>query len=354
MARILVLGAGVMGTAITFPLSDNGHEVRLVGTHLDMDIIEEIHESRRHPRLKSQLPESVRPYTIQQLGQAFEEIDLVILGVNSLGVRWAAATLADLIKPGIPVLSLTKGLEGDGKSILMLPEVFRKNLPADQVGDIQIAAVGGPSIAGELAARRFTSVVITGEDVRLLHRLQALLNTPYYHTSISTDVTGVEMTVGLKNLYAIGVGIVQGMLEAEDGLADRDAMHNLAGALFTRSIEEMAYLVEVNGGRRETVYSLPGVGDLYVTCQGGRNSRIGCYLGLGLTYQEAREKYMPDETVEGVELAFAIRETVDLMINKGQLEPGRLSLLRSLLDIVCHQAPAVSTLIDSLLFQYSG
>jgi glycerol-3-phosphate dehydrogenase (NAD(P)+) len=336
-----------MGTAITFPLSDNGHEVRLVGTHLDTDIIEEIHQDRRHPKLRSSVPEGVLPFTIQQLNEAFEEIDLVILGVNSLGVRWAAETLANLIEPGIPVLSLTKGLEGDGERLVLLPEVFRTQLPGRLTKEIRIAAVGGPSIAGELAARRSTSVVITGEDVALLTSIQALLSTAYYHVSINTDVTGVEMAVGLKNLYAIGVGIVQGMLDSEQELGDRDAMHNLAGALFTRSLEEIAYLVEVNGGRRETVYALPGVGDLYVTCQGGRNSRIGRYLGLGMTYQEAREKYLPGETIEGVELAFAIRETVDLQLRNGQLEPGRLPLLRSLLDIVSRQAPAASTLKDA-------
>ena len=93
MAKILVLGAGVMGTAITVPLADNGHDVRLVGTHLDTDIIEEIHESHRHPRLRSRVPESVKPYTLQQLEQGFEDIDLVIIGVNSLGVQWAAEVL---------------------------------------------------------------------------------------------------------------------------------------------------------------------------------------------------------------------------------------------------------------------
>ena len=88
MAKILILGAGVMGTAITMPMAHNGHTVHLVGTHLDGDIIEEIHESRFHPRLRSRVATTVIPYTHDRLGEAMEGVDLVVLGVNSRGINW--------------------------------------------------------------------------------------------------------------------------------------------------------------------------------------------------------------------------------------------------------------------------
>ena len=88
MARILVLGAGVMGSAITVPLTDAGHDVRLVGTHLDAEPIASIRSARLHPRLRSPLPESVLPYTHDQFGEAIGGVELVILGVSSAGIDW--------------------------------------------------------------------------------------------------------------------------------------------------------------------------------------------------------------------------------------------------------------------------
>ena len=96
------------------PLADNGHQVRLVGTHLDGDIIEEIHDSHFHPRLNCRLAETVLPYTWDRLGEALAGADLVVLGVNSLGVEWAAERLGPVLPPDVPVLTLTKGLSGDG------------------------------------------------------------------------------------------------------------------------------------------------------------------------------------------------------------------------------------------------
>ena len=110
MACIIVLGAGVMGSAITVPMVDAGHEVRLVGTHLDANPIASIRQSRLHPRLKVHLPESVTPFTHDQLGEAMRGADLVILGVSSAGVDWAAERLRATVPPQTPVILLTKGL----------------------------------------------------------------------------------------------------------------------------------------------------------------------------------------------------------------------------------------------------
>ena len=112
MAKIVILGAGVMGSAFSVPLAENGHEVSLVGTHLDGDIIEEVHQSRLHPRLGVHLAQTVRPYTCDRLHEVIPGADLVVLGVNSLGVNWAADVLGPILPPHVPVLMLTKGLEG--------------------------------------------------------------------------------------------------------------------------------------------------------------------------------------------------------------------------------------------------
>jgi glycerol-3-phosphate dehydrogenase (NAD(P)+) len=338
MANIVILGAGLMGSAFSVPLSDNGHRVRLVGTHLDGDIIEEVHESGVHPRLKVRLPETVVPYTYDRLGEATQDADLVVVGVNSLGVDWAAGMLGATLRPETPVLMLTKGLEGDGERLRILPDVLRGGLPDRLRHRVRIAAVGGPSIAGEVAVRHQTCVVVTGNDAALLERLAGMLRTPRYHVWTNTDFVGVEVCVAMKNVYALAVGIVGGLLEKE-GATNDYVMYNLAAGLFAQGLWEIAYLVDYAGGRRASVFSLPGAGDLYVTSMGGRNGRMGRLLGLGMPYTGAKTQHMPDVTIEGAELALAIGPTVEQMVMDGRLDAARLPLLRAMIRIVCNDAP---------------
>lgn len=339
MANVVILGAGLMGSAMSTPLTDNGHAVRLVGTHLDDEIIEELHESGVHPRLRVKLSPRVTPYSYDRLGEAMNGADLVVVGVNSLGVDWAAMMLGQVLPPGVPVLMLTKGLEGDGRRLRLLPDVLRDGLPAETAAQLPIAAVGGPSIAGELAVRRPTCVVFTGYDAALLDRLASLLRTPYYHIWTSIDVVGVEMSVALKNIYALAVGVVGGLLEQEGPRENDAVMYNLAAALFAQGLREMEYMVAHAGGLRESVISLPGAGDLYVTSMGGRNGRMGRWLGLGVPYTDAKKKHMPGETIEGAELALAIGPTVEQMVYDGALDPTRIPLMRAMIQIVCNDAP---------------
>jgi glycerol-3-phosphate dehydrogenase (NAD(P)+) len=327
MTKIVVLGAGMMGTAITTPLAEKNNDVRLVGTHLDSDIIEEIHVNI-----------NVKPYTFLGLKQAMEGAELVILGVNSQGVDWAAEMLGPVLPPDVPVVMVTKGLAGDGQKLLLLPEVFRNGLPAHSRDQVQIAAIGGPSIAGELAAQRHTCIVLTGTNQELLDRLAKTLRTPYYHVWTSTDMVGVEVCVALKNLYSLAVGSTQGLLEKE-GVADSGAvMHNLAAAIFAQGAWEMAYLIEHMGGSLSSIHSLPGVGDFYVTSQGGRNTRMGRLLGLGMRYQDAKASHMSEDTIEGADLALAIGPTVLNLVEQGKLDKNALPMMLRMIDVICNNA----------------
>ena len=111
MAKVTILGAGLMGTAVAWPLADNGHDVRLVGTHLDAPIIKSCLDRGWHPKLKRHLPDGIMPYYVEELPKALEGADLIVSGVNSLGVRWLAHTLGPLLWPGATIIAVTKGLE---------------------------------------------------------------------------------------------------------------------------------------------------------------------------------------------------------------------------------------------------
>jgi len=168
-----------------------------------------------------------------------------------------------------------------------------------------------------------------------------MLRTRYYHVWPSTDMVGVETCVALKNLYALAVGCVGGLL-VKAGKAGNDAvMHNLAAAIFAQGLWETAYMVDFMGGERRSVFTLPGAGDLYVTSMGGRNSRMGAYLGQGIAYSAAKQEYMADVTIEGAQLAQAIGPTIEALMTQGRLDPAALPLMKTMIDIVTRDAAVV-------------
>jgi glycerol-3-phosphate dehydrogenase (NAD(P)+) len=132
MADVAILGAGMMGTAIAWPLADNGHQVHLVGTHFDGEIIRACLETRQHPCLRRRLPEGIQPFYLEQLVEALAEVDVVVSGVNSLGVHWAGQMLGAVLRPGMTVLAVTKGLEaGQDGDLRIPPDFLASELPRD-------------------------------------------------------------------------------------------------------------------------------------------------------------------------------------------------------------------------------
>ena len=329
MPTALVLGAGVMGSAFTMPLTDAGSEVRLVGTHLDGALIDGVRKDRVHPRLQAPLSEGVRAYQHDQLAEALDpSIDLVVLGVSSAGIEWAIEQLRPLMTTKRPILLLTKGLSVDGQRIGILPE------PVAAALGCPTGAVGGPCIAGELAVRRDTSVVVSFADPALIERVLAMVAAPYYHARASHDLVGTEVCAAFKNFFALGIGAPLGMLDVAEPAINDAQMHNLAAALFNQSLLELGRLNAALGGRPESVHGLAGVGDLYVTVQGGRNSRMGRLLGAGWRYSQAKAERMAEDTVEGAELALNVGPTLDVMLADGRLAPDDLPLTRAILRAI--------------------
>lgn len=340
MAHIVILGSGVMGSAFSFPLLDSGHDISIVGTHLDMDWIEAMKGSGVHPRIGIALPERAELFHYYQLPEAISrDTELIVFGVSSPGINWAIDTIGPLLKKPIPILLLTKGLTVIDGQITILPHLVKRRLKAYGLKDIEVGGVGGPCIAAELACRRHTSVTIAFENETLLNRFIPLIETPYYHAVPSLDLVGVEICAALKNLYALGVGSANGLLE-KDGHGENGAlMHNLSSGIFTQALFEMAYLVTYFGGSEANVHGLAGTGDFFVTCMAGRNSRMGRLLGLGLSFKEAKSTHMAEDTVEGADLALTVGPTLDTMIEEEMLDGALLPLLRKIIDAVCRNKP---------------
>jgi glycerol-3-phosphate dehydrogenase (NAD(P)+) len=340
MALVTIVGAGFMGTAVAYPLADNGHTVRLVGTHLDNEIIESCQERHFHPKLKRELPPGVKSYHVDDIAEALDGVEIIVSGVNSLGVHWIGQKIGPYLKPGRLIIAITKGLEAaENGDLLILPDVLASELPENIRDQVKLAAVGGPCIAGELAGRRQTCVVYGSRDADAVEQLAATFRTPYYHIWTTTDLVGLEVCAALKNAYALGVGIANGLLEKSGGPdAAKAYMHNLAAATFGQACTEMKQVLQFMGGTPAFAYSLPGAGDLYVTCMGGRTVRLGRLLGMGHTLTEATE-IMAGETLEAVEIIRTMGKALPKLAERGLCELKAFPLMRMLADAVIREQP---------------
>jgi glycerol-3-phosphate dehydrogenase (NAD(P)+) len=340
LTKTIVLGAGVMGSAFAQLLADSGNEVCLVGTHLDRETIDNLLADGIHPGLKVKLPKKVRVYFIEDLERILDDrVRMIVFGVNSAGVHWAVERIGPILQAPVPILMLTKGLAIQRNTINILPSIVAEELGRYDLNAIPVGAVGGPCIAGELAARRDTSVVIAHSDVELLDRLLKFVDAPYYHVRGSTDLIGVEACAALKNFYTLAVGYAAGELEKKGAASNGALMHNLAAGLFTQALAEISCFVKFLGGRSTTVFGLPGAGDLYVTCQAGRNGRMGKLLGSGLLYREAKSQHMPDDTIEGAELALCIGKTLKQLIENKKIDGNAIPLAASIVNAICDNQP---------------
>lgn len=332
MAIVTILGAGMMGSALALPLVDRGHEVRLVGTHLDGEIIQSLHTSGEHPKMKLALPREIRPYRHDQLGEALRGAEAVALGVNSQGVRWAIEALRPFAAARWPVFLITKGLERVDERLVTFPELVSSEL------DLEAAGIAGPCIAGELARRVPTCVVLAGRHRPTLDRVAALLRGPYYHVFCRQDVVGVEACAALKNAYAMGIAFAMGLHERAGGAAGSVAMHNYESAVFAQAAWEMGRLAAALGGEAASASWLPGVGDLDVTTNGGRTGRFGKLLGLGLPIPEAIAR-MEGATLECLDILAVLRAALPAYERRGQLALADLPLLLHLMEVALDGRP---------------
>ena len=335
MATVVIFGAGVMGSATAFPLTDNGHDVRLVGTHLDDEIIDSVRTRGYHPTLKRRLPERATAFRYTELADALRGADFILSGVNSYGVRWAAETLAPALTAPLPVIAITKGLDcTEQGDIVALTTVYEEALEAAGAPHCDVSGVGGPCIAGELAGRRQSCVVFASSTREQADWFAAHFRTPYYHVWTTADLLGLEVAAALKNAYTLPVAIASGFLEREGEADEANAqMHNLEAAVFGQGVAEIRYLLQVCGQPSLFAASLPGAGDYYVTCAGGRNMRFGRLLGSGRSLAQALDE-MQGITIESLSIIAAMARALPRLAARGVIDRTRVPLLDHLICTV--------------------
>ena len=310
MKKVLIIGAGAMGAAFSFPLLDNNNKVTLTEPYNAKLLNKLLNKRKFHPSLKITLPKKllIKRFSSQLL---FEKWDLIVVAVSSVGIELVKKYLKNLNKKTY-LLILTKGLKFDRKVkkiITMSEQLDLRNKK------LNISVLKGPCLAKELARKIKSYTVIANKNIRIARQIGKLVSAKYYKTEYSSDVRGIEFSSAIKNIYSMVIGSGEG--------------NNTSSALFRKSFDEMEYLIQHFKGKKETVRGLAGLGDLYVSAVGGRNSKMGEYLGKGLSFKKAKKKFMTNDTVEGADLANEIAPYILKKINK-----KKIPLMTALLNAI--------------------
>ena len=312
MGKILIIGGGAMGSAFSIPCLENNNLVTITEPYNKIFIKNLNSKKKFHPSLKINLPKKLKfmNYSKEIFKKRF---DLIVIALSLAGIDFIGKELKDLnIKT--PLLVLTKGLKFDKKKkkILTISDLLKNNYRVANVSVLK-----GPCLAKELANKNKTSVVVANKNIKIAKWIGKLISTKYYLTEFSKDVIGIEICSAIKNIYAMIIGSGQNL--------------NTRSDLFQKSANEMKFLIKYFKGDVSTILGLAGIGDLYVSAIGGRNSKMGDFLGKGFTFAVAKKRFMPKDTVEGEQLA---REIAPYILRK--IDKKRIPLMHHLLKTIIH------------------
>ena len=288
MAKVGIMGAGSWGTAISWLLTNNGHEVTVWS--IDAREVEMLDQEREH---KTKLPGVRLQDTIRftnVIDQAIQGRDFVVLAVPSPFTRSTAQKMRPYVSDRQILVNVAKGIEET--TLMTLSEQIEEEIP-----QADVAVLSGPSHAEEVGKGLPTTCVVGARTRKTAEYLQKAFMSEVFRVYTSPDIRGIELGGSLKNVIALAAGIADGL-----GYGD-----NTKAALITRGIAEIARLGVRMGGKIETFTGLTGIGDLIVTCASvhSRNRRAGYLIGQGRTMQEAMDEVKM--VVEGVYSAKAAK-----------------------------------------------
>lgn len=318
MYTITILGAGAMGSALTRPLIDTGWQVRLWGTWLDDHLLDAIENGQPHPRINATIDPRVQTYRSNQLQTALDGADVAVMAVASHAVNAITELALPQITKTKALWLSTKGFNvAPNGQIQLLPDAIRAQAQAAGLQLPPIMAIAGPVKANECAQGLPTATIFACTDQDQAQHWAANTNSGNYAPTYSQDEIGVELCAAMKNVYAIALGIADGM-----SAADEQPRDNLRAAIFVQAVAEMASLCHALGGDLQTAYGLAGMGDLQLTSTAGRSRLYGHAVGAGQNPRQALEQMQSQGlTIEGSPAALIAHQLVQqLGINAPLLE----------------------------------
>ena len=298
MEKVSVFGAGSWGTALSYVLAQNGHDL-LVWTHR-AEQAEEINQHSNNNYLKGiRLPDRLK--ATSDLPEAVRHAKILVLAVPTKAIREVSRQIKDNLAEPVLFVHVSKGIEPD--SLKRISEMIREEIPEQLIEDIVV--LSGPSHAEEVVLEHPTTVTAACENTKSAERVQDLFMNQYFRVYTNKDVIGVEIGGALKNIIALAVGITDGL-----GYGD-----NAKAALMTRGLAEIARLGVKMGATPLTFSGLTGVGDLIVTCTSphSRNWRAGNMLGQGKSLDEVlQEMGMVVEGIRTTKAAYQLAEAYNV------------------------------------------
>lgn len=271
MKRLAVIGGGAWGTALAIALAPRFERVRL--WVYETDVAGRLQAERQNDTYLPgfQIPENVS--VTSDLGIAAEDAEVLLSVMPSHHVRRVYERMLPHLAESMIFVSATKGLEIG--SMLRMSEIIQASVTEFSP---QVAALSGPTFAKEVARGEPTALVVASPDADLNRRIQAAFSGPTFRVYTSPDTIGVEIGGSIKNVIAIGAGVIHGI-----GFG-----HNVTAALITRGLAEITRLAVAMGGRAQTLAGLAGLGDLVLTCTGelSRNRMVGIELAHGRKLDE--------------------------------------------------------------------
>lgn len=324
-SKIAVVGSGSWGTAFANVLALKGLKVTLWARR--EELAAKIHETHENSDYLPGVVLSPRLRATSDLKRAVEGASVVVMGVPSQSFREILREAAPYTEPSAPIVSLVKGLELATMS--RMSEVVTQEIPASWPQ--RVVVLSGPNLANEIARGFPAAAVVACADIDVADRLQDLFMSPTFRTYSISDVAGAEIGGVVKNVIAIGTGMVEGLQ-----LGD-----NTKALVITRGLAEMTRLGVTFGADPMTFAGLAGVGDMICTCMSGlsRNHRVGLELGRGRKIDEILSEL--HQVAEGVKSSKAVH---DLAARSGVNLPICEAVYR-----VIHEGQPVSDMISDLL-----
>lgn len=321
MKTVSILGEGAWGTAVATLLAHNGIKVKLWCYHASL--ADEINKKRVNEQYLSgiQLSENITAVTV--LDEAVCDVQWVFEAIPVQYLRSVLEKARDCFNENQIWVLLSKGIE---QKTLLFPTGIVEDIFGKKVKQIVFA---GPSFARELAEKQITAVTVAAPDCQMGQELQKLLANDYFRPYVTTDMIGVQVGAALKNVIALGVGMLQGA-----GYGD-----NPQAFIITRGLHEMMQLSVKLGGTQETIYGLSGVGDLMLTSMGAlsRNTEVGRRFGKGQSLDHILKEtgYIP----EGVNTLQSVYQLI-------QKENLTLPICAGIYEVIFNNKPLTAMLAE--------
>ena len=329
MKKILIIGAGAVSRAFSVITSEKNYITHILGTEFDRNFLSSIKKSKKK---LGKFPRKVSFYDIDEIETVKgNRYSVIIFALNSNGIDLGIEILKKILVRPTPILLLTKGLILKNNKLETIPEYIYKRL-RKIISRSYITSMSGPALANEISTKKKTFVIFSNVNSLRSKKISKLFETPFFIPSTSKDIIGTQICSAFKNIYSILLG--SNILDS----------FNYSSFIFNQSVNELTYLSKKFGGKEISAYNLSGIGDLFTSAFGGRNSNFGTHLRKINNYKVIKNKYFKNTTIEGLDLVLKIGPTINKLVRTKKLDKNKIPLLLVVVNSILKKRNLITSL----------